>query len=255
MSIEVIEGLPGAGKGCFAALRAFSYAARFAKDKRNERRIIANFEINHELVELGAWEEMQEAAGAICIMDEAQRWFNAREWSKNGETLSYFEGHRKDGLTLLLVCQSINQLDKQVRDLAHVVWNVRRMFGPDEHEQPTAFEKRWGWWAVAKKYRALNYGLATKQECIRKQRFRLDHWHGLFDTETMQGNRAGVGKRRGAGIVGRSADNDGRSASPARLSYFERQPVAKWVGQELTGTVDDALEVFTRSRKVVRGAA
>ena len=57
---------------------------------------------------------------ALLIIDEAQLLFNSRTWhdSDRAEWVAFFTQHRKLGYRVILVTQSIEMVDKQVRALA-----------------------------------------------------------------------------------------------------------------------------------------
>lgn len=58
--------------------------------------------------------------GAIlCVIDECQLMFNAREWQATGraEWLSFFTQHRKYGYNIILIAQFDRMIDRQIRSL------------------------------------------------------------------------------------------------------------------------------------------
>ena len=57
----------------------------------------------------------------LVVVDEAQLWFNCRDWQKRHEVrawLSWFSQHRKFGCDVLLVTQDLKMVDAQIRSLA-----------------------------------------------------------------------------------------------------------------------------------------
>lgn len=55
----------------------------------------------------------------LCIIDESQILFNARDWKQQGRSdwLKFFTQHRKFGYDIILVAQFDEMLDKQLRAL------------------------------------------------------------------------------------------------------------------------------------------
>ena len=61
--------------------------------------------------------------GAITIIiDEAQIYFNSREWSKSNrlDWLRFFTNHRHFGFDIILACQNSMMLDRQIRNLIEI---------------------------------------------------------------------------------------------------------------------------------------
>lgn len=53
----------------------------------------------------------------LLVLDEAQTIFNSRTWAHNSKAgwIDFFTQHRKLGFEIILICQSIDMLDKQIR--------------------------------------------------------------------------------------------------------------------------------------------
>lgn len=61
--------------------------------------------------------------GALTIIiDEAQIYFNSREWSKSNrlDWLRFFTNHRHFGFDIILACQNSMMLDRQIRNLIEI---------------------------------------------------------------------------------------------------------------------------------------
>ncbi len=63
--------------------------------------------------------------GSLLVIDEAHKWFNARNWQKpeNISFANYCSEHRHYGIDILLITQDINKLDSQVR--SNIEWTYR----------------------------------------------------------------------------------------------------------------------------------
>lgn len=53
----------------------------------------------------------------LLVLDEAQTIFNSRTWAQNSKAgwIDFFTQHRKLGFEIILICQNIDMLDKQIR--------------------------------------------------------------------------------------------------------------------------------------------
>lgn len=76
--------------------------------------------LGHELVALGHGnpDTLDEANNGLVVLDELASWLNARSWgdkSRQG-VLDWLIHSRKLGWDVLLLAQSLNQVDKQIRD-------------------------------------------------------------------------------------------------------------------------------------------
>lgn len=73
---------------------------------------------------------------ALLILDEAQLYFNSRQWSDNFPWIEFFTQHRKLGWDIILIAHHKDMIDKQVRPLieleskARNVKNLRIPFTP-----------------------------------------------------------------------------------------------------------------------------
>ena len=65
----------------------------------------------------------------LCVIDEAQIMFNAREWNAKGrdDWLYFFSNHRKYGYTILLIAQFDRMLDRQIRSLIEYEYKHRKV--------------------------------------------------------------------------------------------------------------------------------
>jgi zona occludens toxin (predicted ATPase) len=68
-------------------------------------------------------------AGAIAVIDEAQIFWNSRDYStdNNKNILPYFQKHRHYGHDIILATQHFEQLDSGIRRLAEIHYRLKRM--------------------------------------------------------------------------------------------------------------------------------
>lgn len=184
--IALVTGQPGSGKSYYAvreiwqALEAGRYvatnvemtsdwAAKMARGNAARRCIpgrVARIErsyrerlyMTHDLDELfrlrlpGTGE-----ARGLCVLDEAHNWLNARSWRDDdrGPAVRWFTQHRKLGWDVLLITQTAETIDRQVRSLFeyHVhLRNLRRMKVLGLPVVPfTMFMAIWQWHGVQSK--------------------------------------------------------------------------------------------------------
>lgn len=116
--IYIYYGRPGSGKSLCAVNLAYTSAIK-------GRRVLSNFHpAGHRYWKYALWQEMIGESNALCIVDEAQMWFSARNWqAQTVEDLGVFQQSRKSGLDLVVVVQHHRRLDVAIRELAH--WYVR----------------------------------------------------------------------------------------------------------------------------------
>ncbi len=244
-----IEGKPGAGKSTFATWQALRWANRQSKfGRRENRQILANFAMDVPGARLATWDEMYKASNAICIIDEAGSLFNAREFRENTSKLGYFTQHRKEALTLFVIAQSMNMLDVVIREYTmSSVWHVKRLFGPNEWEEPTRLEEFCGWWALARKFDGTDYGKVTKQVCLQKQFFRLDEFHGRFDTLAKISKRDEHTSGAGLAAAGVQDAPDYVLTAQDLMTGRTADPLFNRVAYEQT--VDSSVELFRQTHE------
>ena len=137
--IEFFTGTPGSGKSAHVMKEIQRYA--------NEgRTVIANFPLckrpfmaarSFRYMHVGTFDldpsELRARAfeygdgrenSILLVVDEAQLIFNARDWNdvKRREWISFFTQHRKLGYRVILVTQSMEMVDKQIRALAELMF-------------------------------------------------------------------------------------------------------------------------------------
>lgn len=218
MSIQLICGLPGHGKGCLAV-------DRILRDIKLGRRVLCNFpvyarpdgtkELHPKITFFETWEDIRGEENGRLYLDEAPRWFSSRSYSKNTpEDLEFFAQHRHNGLSLILICQSPQQLDVEIRDrLAAYVWYIKRLLGPDpDTDGPSKIETLIGWNAVVRKFVASDFKSA-KRFSLKTYNMNLQQFHGWYDTDWIIGGRDG----KGTGF-GKTARGARPAAPPARLA-------------------------------------
>jgi len=128
MAIHCITGLPGKGKTYYMS----HLAERFLKQGRM---IYANYHLNvppemehlvhywSNIYEINAFDE------GVILMDEAQRYFNSRQWGLLSEdTEIKLQQHRKNGLDIYATTQHYTRLDVTLRILVHKFYVCTRFW-------------------------------------------------------------------------------------------------------------------------------
>lgn len=119
--IIFIEGNLGAGK----TLNAISIASRISD--RQDRKLITNFPIDFEKINYQSHQffsdsntflntDIAEFSNSTVIIDEANKWFNSRQW-KDNDFFAFLTYARKLNCYVIIISQRISQIDKQMRDL------------------------------------------------------------------------------------------------------------------------------------------
>lgn len=151
--ITAFTGVPGGGKSL--------HAAQEIKDAIEKKGIpvIANFDVNRPLLgktllkrkKMGEYiyrmnteitpdwligfskdhyaEEEFSEAGILLVLDEAQLLFNARTWNdrQRGDWVYFFTNSRHFGYRVILICQFLEMLDKQIRSVIEIEVKHRNM--------------------------------------------------------------------------------------------------------------------------------
>lgn len=151
--IEIYTGYPGTGKSLHVAARVRRTARRgypvisnvmYTINKGRKPIYVPNDKLCPDLLEDFAqwyWLDKRVVESSILlVIDEAQLILNARDWQAPDRLrwLGFFAQHRKLGYAIVLVAQSREMLDKQVRALAeeyvpHICLNRMRILGPIIH--------------------------------------------------------------------------------------------------------------------------
>lgn len=143
--IYLYSGNPGSGKSLHAVSDMLKY------DKKAWP-IVSNFDLNRAVVRnpdrlvvtpnerltpdfleryaVSYWKAEGtriEEERILLIIDEAQLIFNAREWQKNKEWISFFTQHRKMGYSCILIAQMREMLDKQIRGVVEYEYKHRKL--------------------------------------------------------------------------------------------------------------------------------
>lgn len=135
MTIEFYTGTPGSGKSAHVmkdvqdyANRGLTVIANFPLCKRPwlaakgfRYHYVDTFEITPAYLREYAREfSTGREDSALVVIDEAQLLFNSRTWhdSDRADWVAFFSQHRKLGYRIILVTQSMEMVDKQVRALA-----------------------------------------------------------------------------------------------------------------------------------------
>lgn len=148
--IEIYTGYPGTGKSLHVAQRVRAVArrgypvisnVRYKLDKGRSI-YVPNSRLTPRLLEdygQDYWAEKGSVreGSILLVIDEAQLILNARDWQDSARMswLGFFSQHRKLGYSVVLVAQTRDMLDKQVRSLAeeyvaHVRLDRMRILGP-----------------------------------------------------------------------------------------------------------------------------
>lgn len=151
--ITAFTGVPGGGKSL--------HAAQEIKDAIEKKGIpvIANFDVNRPLLgkailkrkKMGEFHHMLNSeitpdtliefaqehykdekfseAGILLVLDEAQLLFNARTWNdrQRGDWVYFFTNSRHFGYRVILICQFLEMLDKQIRSVIEIEVKHRNM--------------------------------------------------------------------------------------------------------------------------------
>lgn len=152
--IQAFTGVPGGGKSLHAAQEILD-AVRFKNVP-----VIANFDVNRpKLYKKGIFARKDKAefyrlgndeldpamliafskayysthdfseSGILLIIDEAQIMFNSRSWNEEGRAdwIYFFTNSRHFGYRVILICQFLEMLDKQIRSVIEVEVRHRNM--------------------------------------------------------------------------------------------------------------------------------
>ena len=126
--IYLICGQKGTGK----SLYTISY---LLKNRKKYTKIFSNFPVKfcHQIDHLD-WVNFRFPPNSAILIDEAQLYFNSREFSKltkNGvgmELLDFLTMCRHYKLDIFFITQSSNRIDLQIRELSDYVYYLKRTF-------------------------------------------------------------------------------------------------------------------------------
>jgi zona occludens toxin (predicted ATPase) len=119
----------------------------------------------------------------LLVIDEAQLYFNCRDYSKpdRRDWLSFFTHHRKLGLNVILVTQSLSYLDKQIRAICEYEYSFRRL-------------SRWGFLGYVlyfltfgEKYLYIDYYIPANQRLGTHLTYMPKRLFGYYDTYDLSG--------------------------------------------------------------------
>ena len=149
--ISCYEGLPGAGKSYDAMRKLLDNLAQGRRiltnisgpDQEAKQEIIKHFlnlddsQLKNNLVALQDdqvtqfWDHTK--PGDLIIIDEAQNFFNARDWQtkSNREFGKWASEHRHIGVDLILITQNVERIESSVRSLIEFTYRYKKlnMFG------------------------------------------------------------------------------------------------------------------------------
>jgi len=133
--ITLVTGLPGAGKTYFA-VREMVQALKEGRD------VYTNIPCKIEGVKY--WKKLKNLLylkKGLIVMDEAQVYLNSRKWDTLPEWVQYkLQQHRKQGLDILAITQSINRIDTVMRELIGDYKKCTKFFLGSKESAP----KPWG---------------------------------------------------------------------------------------------------------------
>jgi zona occludens toxin len=149
--ISCYEGLPGAGKTYDAMRKLLDNLSQGRRiltnisgpDQEEKQEIIKHFlnlddsRLEENLVTLQEhqvtefWNHIK--PGDLIIIDEAQNFFNSRDWQKkeNREFGKWASEHRHQGVDLILITQNVERIESSVRSLIEFTYRYKKlnMFG------------------------------------------------------------------------------------------------------------------------------
>ncbi len=149
--ISCYEGLPGAGKTYDAMRKLLDNLSQGRRiltnisgpDQEEKQEIIKHFlnlddsQLKENLVTLQEhqvtefWNHIK--PGDLIIIDEAQNFFNSRDWHKkeNREFGKWASEHRHQGVDLILITQNVERIESSVRSLIEFTYRYKKlnMFG------------------------------------------------------------------------------------------------------------------------------
>ena len=132
--VSLYSGTPGSGKSLHTAKEIrdrmimgkptiCNFEINTSKFKKAIFQYVPNYELNPTYLinysrEWFKSHRFREGA-ILCVIDECQLIFNAREWQIQGraEWLSFFTQHRKYGYNIILIAQFDRMIDRQIRSL------------------------------------------------------------------------------------------------------------------------------------------
>ena len=122
--VEGYLGLPGSGKS-FTMVRA-AYKAR---KRRPHLRVYSNMYVDlpgdGEFIKLESWEQLLDAHDGLVLLDEINLWMPSRAWAKlPGPLLWKWAQVRKSGLDILWTAQHQARVDKLVRELTFMLYQM-----------------------------------------------------------------------------------------------------------------------------------
>jgi zona occludens toxin len=148
--IICFEGTPGSGKSYEAVKKiidnlrngrtVYTNIEGMAKGYNDEQREMVktvtgmdDYEFNKRLIHLENsqvpeyWKHVK--PGALIVIDEAQNFFNARDWQteKNKQCNAWCSTHRHHGFDVVFITQDIARLDSAVRSLMEWTYRFRKM--------------------------------------------------------------------------------------------------------------------------------
>lgn len=126
--INIITGKPGSGKSYFLAKKIKELLL-----KGKQVYVPSYFQVKYNGSNLHYFEkleEIQRVQDATIFIDEAQIFFNCRQWEVLDPIFQYkLQQHRHHRLDIWGAVQNIKRLDVVVRELVHNYYEVRHLLG------------------------------------------------------------------------------------------------------------------------------
>jgi len=124
----LIVGSVGAGK-------TYNAVAQIAKNKdKGYQNVYANMDMMHDKLLIHKWLDPAELKDANCgyvLVDEADMWFNSRNYAQLDETFrNLLKEHRKHHLRIIYTTQHLSMIDKIMRIFLDEVWLVKKVSFP-----------------------------------------------------------------------------------------------------------------------------
>jgi hypothetical protein len=122
-----IQGLLGAGKTTTASFMAHYYRNR-VRARGGDIKLFSNYglygatEMDHH----DKWFDVADAHGSVCVWDEGQTQFDARQWSKGDQIFStqLLNYCRKMNSVQIIIAPNFMNIESRIRQLTEVLINV-----------------------------------------------------------------------------------------------------------------------------------
>ena len=129
MAIHILTGRPGQGKTYILTAKAIEFLMKGRDVWTNYFIDVKGLKIKGKLSYYTKISDILKVKNGIIVMDEAQIYFNSRNWEVLDERLQYkFQQHRHEGLDIWGTAQNIKRLDVIVRELVSNYYECKKLF-------------------------------------------------------------------------------------------------------------------------------